>query len=537
MYFYQVLNQKLKGNTPMKKNKLFVAVAAMLLAVAMMLCSTGCAGMEELMELYGAAEIEQLEEGQSIYELSIFDDLPEENAAIDPLFWVAEGENGNKVYFLGSIHVADESAYRIPEYIMNAFLQSDSLAVECDVLALETDIMAQYALIGYYMYTDGSTIQDHIDPELYEAMVEYFEAYPSDTLTSLGYTVDVLNQCKPNMWSSAFDMVSLELSGLDSALGIDSHFLNIAHSMGKPIIELESVEFQYQMLDNFPDELDEILLWSTVTSAPEESALATYELFNAWKRGDASAIAGDDTASEESYSIDTSLFTAEELDWYNAVMGEYVPKLSEYYTDAQLSELKAEGYTEEYLALFLYYYRTDIYTFNELIAEYNDAMITERNKGMANLAEEMISTGQNVFYIVGAGHMVDYSYSDGIITQLRKMGYTVTQIGGIGKDETYDLSYLFEDGVVPTTTVTSQYGATLTTTTASSDVSASDTDNGEEEYDYDLYKEMYEYFGGTTRPEESTTTTTTTASSENGTTTTTTRAGNDGWGWSGSSSN
>lgn len=517
----------------MKKSRIFVSVAALLLTVAMMLCSTGCAGMEELMELYGSAEIEQLEEGQSIYELSIFDDLPEENAAIDPLFWVAEGDNGNKVYFLGSIHVADESAYRIPEYIMNAFLQSDSLAVECDVLAFETDLMAQYALIGYYMYTDGSTIQDHIDPELYEAMVDYFNTYPSDTLTSLGYTVDVLNQCKPNMWTSAFDMVSLELSGLDSELGIDSHFLNIAHSMGKEVIELESVEFQYQMLDNFPDELDEILLWSAVTSTPEESAVATYELFQAWKRGDAAAISGDDPeASEGGYFIDTTLLSEDELTWYNAVMSEYMPQLSDYYTAAQLSELKAEGYTEEYLALFLYYYRTDIYTFNELIEEYNNAMITERNKGMANLADEMLSTGQNVFYIVGAGHMVDYSYSDGIITQLRDMGYTVTQIGGMGKDESYDLSYLFSDGVVPTTTVTTQDSVyATTTTTASSDVSNSDAET-EEEYDYDLYKEMYEYFGGTTRPEGSTTTTT---NSNSGTTTTTTRAGNDGWGWSGSS--
>ena len=113
----------------MKKNRILAAALAMLLCV-LLVTATGCNEMANMMMQQYAQPQETLAEGESIYNLSMYDSLPSDDADIDPLFWEVEGEKGNKVYFFGSIHVADDSAYRFNETIMDAFIEADALAVE-----------------------------------------------------------------------------------------------------------------------------------------------------------------------------------------------------------------------------------------------------------------------------------------------------------------------------------------------------------------------------------------------------------------------
>lgn len=103
-----------------------------------------------------------------VYELPLFDDLPTEHSTVDPAFWVAESQNGGKVYLLGAIHVADETAYRLPQSIMDAYLESDALAVEMDTVSYADDEMAQKSDKERTTYPDGDTLRNHIDPLMYE---------------------------------------------------------------------------------------------------------------------------------------------------------------------------------------------------------------------------------------------------------------------------------------------------------------------------------------------------------------------------------
>lgn len=427
----------------MKKRSILRPVVALLMAVLLCMSLAACdleqmAGLLEQFAMPGN-DTEYLEEGDSIYSLSIFDELPSKPSDIDPMFWVAEGKKGGKVYFLGSIHCAERETYRLPDKLMDAFLESDSLAVECDILAFESDFMAQLSMTNDLMYMDGSSVKDHLDPELYDAMVEFVEENPSSSLSSMGYTTDMLSRCKPAMWLSVLETIVCEKAGLQSDLGIDYHFLNIATSQKKPIIEIESVEFQNDMLTNFPDELMELQLWSYVSTPVEEQADALYEMFEGWTRGDATALISDPAE----------------------------------FTDC----------TEEEIELY-----------EGLISDYNDAMCTDRNLGMVEAAVEMLENGDNVFYVVGAAHMVG---NDGIIALLRDKGYTVTQLGG----EDADPYTTVDCDIHAATWLSKPEDNTTTTTTASQTTTTTvpeDFDDGG--YDYDLYVEMYEYFGGTTVP-------------------------------------
>jgi len=455
----------------MKNNRIFARLFAVIMAVVMCLSVTGCADISGMMDMMQGPEIEILEDGADIYSLGMFDDLPDDYSDSDPLFWVAEGENGGKVYLLGSIHIGDEQAYRIPEHIMNAFLESDALAVECDIVAAESDIMGQFELMQYYMYTDGSSIKDHVSPELYDAMVQYIEDNPSQLLTSLGYTIDTLATCKPSMWQSAFETIITEKSGLDSNLGIDRHFLMLAKSTEKDIIEVESVKFQASLFDGFSDDLFELLLWDYVSNDPDDYAEYYYESYIKWLEGDAAF----------------------------------------FYTESE-TDYTGSGMSEEEIA-----------EYEALLAEYNAALLDDRNVGMADTAEKMLERGDNVFYVVGAAHMGGRT---GIVTLLRERGWKVTQLGGQDADP-----FTTPGTEIPSETIGFET-TDDTTGDEEQDIPQSST-NGDftlegnlDDY-YDEYLELYEHFGGTTRP--ATTATTTSDKDDDKETTSSTTSDNSSW--------
>ncbi|MBE6753165.1 MAG: TraB/GumN family protein [Ruminococcaceae bacterium] len=462
----------------MKKNRILAAALAMLLCV-LLVTATGCNEMANMMMQQYAQPQETLAEGESIYNLSMYDRLPSDNADIDPLFWEVEGEKGNKVYFFGSIHVADETAYRLPEHIMNAYLESDSLAVEVDINAMQSDLMGQLKLAQYMTYADGSSIADHIDPELYAAMREFAENEMSSMLSSLGYSnIDMLDMMKPSVWMSLFENYYAEAANLKSDLGIDSHFLTIAAAQGREIIELESAEFQYAMLDGFSDKFYEMQLSSYVMGDVDETVKVYRDMFEGWKEGNPEAM-----LSEE---VD---FSGEDL------------------TDEEIEE------------------------YTQILEDYNTAMLYDRNEGMADKAEDFINSGKNVFYVVGCGHFVG---KDSVIDLLLDRGYDVKQIGGMDAEPYLDMYELPASG-------------------AGKQDPADDEEEEEEEednhggttalthddlysvYNYDLYVEMYEHFGGTTADEDALEGKTTKKTKKTSTTTKTTANDNGGWGGWGSS--
>ena len=46
------------------------------------------------------------------------------------------------------------------------------MAVEADIVAFEKDVAAQINALRLLVYQDGTTIKDHIDPQLYAAAVK-----------------------------------------------------------------------------------------------------------------------------------------------------------------------------------------------------------------------------------------------------------------------------------------------------------------------------------------------------------------------------
>ena len=227
-----------------------------------------------------------------IYDLPLFDDLPKEYSTIDPAFWVAESQNGGRVYLLGSIHVADETAYRLPKPIMDAYLESDALAVEVDMISYADDEMARRSDEERTTYSDGDMLRNHIDPLMYEQIQEYISNHTDDP-----QLLPSLENRMPCIWLSALTDIEDAAAGLSPELGIDQHFMQLAHAQGKEIIEIESSASQYDALNRIPDKAYEFLFSSYIYQTADTAGDSLKDTYAAWKSGTLQAsaeITGDE---------------------------------------------------------------------------------------------------------------------------------------------------------------------------------------------------------------------------------------------------
>ncbi len=275
-----------------------------------------------------------------------------------PLLYKVTDGKGGTLYLLGSIHIGDGRMLNMADYVINAYNESDYLAVEADIIAFEKNFVKQIVCAQMLLCEEGTTIQDHLGDELFEKTKAFLEENGLYDKTYMSYG--------PAMWSSLVDSAIIEMTELNTAGGADRFFLKEAKKEGKEIREVESAEFQYLMLKSFSDELYRFMIESSIDGA-EASAEGTKALYEAWLRGD----------------------------------------------EAELEALMQDdltGATEEEIALY---------------EEYTEKMLTDRNEGMLDKAEDYMEDGNTGFYVVGAAHIVG---EGGLAELLEEKGYTVTVV-------------------------------------------------------------------------------------------------------------
>jgi uncharacterized protein YbaP (TraB family) len=237
----------------------------------------------------------------------------------------------NTVYVLGSLHYSKKEIYPLSEKIEKAFGESEILVVEADVHDIKRIDIQE--LMKRAFYPGNDTLEKHVSPEIYEKVLE--------ETRGLGIPFELLRKQKP--WFLALTLVALESlkSGFDPNLGIDRHFLSKAED-GKKILELESLDYQLNLVCGLSDEDQELFLSYTLRDLKiMEGELG--RLTQAWSSGDT--------------------------------------KTMEAILTRSISEDKRFSFIFEKL-------------------------IYERNSKMASRIEGFLQTKETYFVIVGAGHLV-----------------------------------------------------------------------------------------------------------------------------------
>lgn len=286
-------------------------------------------------------------------------EIVKEDNEITPLFYKISDKNNTTIYLLGSIHAADDTIYPLNDTIMNSFNDSDYLAVEVDTLSLQNNFDLSLKLAEKMMYNDSTTIKNHIGDELYNKMVNFLKEKKSYS--------SLYDNYKPVFFESLFENLIINDAKLKSESGIDTYFLSLASENNKKILEVESAEFQYNLLLNTPLELDKIMIEEYIDNY-DLNVSQMKDLYELWKKGD----------KEQLENI--------------------------------LINSESQNATEEE---------------KKLMENYNQSLIIDRNYGMANVLENYFEKKQNVFCVVGLGHVIG---DEGIINLLQKRGYDVAQL-------------------------------------------------------------------------------------------------------------
>ena len=289
------------------------------------------------------------------------EDEPEKKAT--PLLYHVTGPDGQELWLFGTIHVGDSRTAYLPQALYDAFAASDALALEFDdeafLAQVEQDPSLAESLAKHCFYLDGTLTADHIsDQQLYDDSVMMLRA--------LGLYSTTHQAMKPYLWSQEVSNAFLALGNkLTANKGMETRLQQLAEKYGKPILEVESALSQLEMLTGYSDALQELLLAQAVYTPVRDSWQATHDLYELWCQGDEAALIA---AIQVAYPEDTP---------------------------------------EELLALY---------------KEYDEAMVTARNKAMLDVAIRYLESGDTVFYAVGLGHLLS---ENGLVFTLREAGYTV----------------------------------------------------------------------------------------------------------------
>ena len=221
----------------------------------------------------------------------------------------------------------------------------DALAVEFDVVAFENDYAAQMQSMTQFLYSDGSTVDQHMPKELYERAAAL--------LDEAGLQPGITRIYKLSMWSQLVEQAALMTrTELDFEGGMDRSLIKHCYEKKIEVRDVESPELQYGLLAGFSDELNLLLMENTLDHL-EEYGAQTQKLYETWLAGDSAAL--------------TALLQGEE-------------------------DEEEEDLSPEQLAL---------------LEDYNDKMLTQRNLGMRDKAIQWLEAGDKVFFAVGAAHLLE----------------------------------------------------------------------------------------------------------------------------------
>jgi uncharacterized protein YbaP (TraB family) len=130
-------------------------------------------------------------------------------------------------------------------------------------------------IMEHGVYPPGEGLRDNLAPSLYAALDEQ--------LKSLGVSIATLDSYRPWVVLTTLEQLLLEDLGYLPENGIDVYFLDKA-AQTKVILELETMEFQLELLYSMPDELIITSLEYEVENMPLSEDME--ELFNIWQHGD-----------------------------------------------------------------------------------------------------------------------------------------------------------------------------------------------------------------------------------------------------------
>ncbi len=266
-----------------------------------------------------------------------------------------EVRKGKQVaYLLGTIHVGRPEFYPLPPSRLAPVQRVDAIVLEADVSDAPRAIAATQK---YALYPEGAPgLEKRLTPELLQRV--------QAVLTRNQLDAAPMMRMKPWMLGNVLALFEAAQAGYMPALSVEAYLMRVAKSEGKPILEFEGIEQQFELFEKAP--------WATQVSFLEE-ALKAVET-----RG----------ARRELNRIVQAWETADRAS-----------------LERLLGEMRAQSSAGSRFTV--------------------DTILLGRHPPMVRRIETMMADGKTYMFAVGALHLVG---SQGLIEMLRARGYTLTEL-------------------------------------------------------------------------------------------------------------
>ena len=265
------------------------------------------------------------------------------NSKITPILYeVTKDGSNNKMYLFGSIHMANKEDLVFPNYVLDAYNNSNYLACEYNTVEANADFATAQEMAMKMLYQDGTTVKDHISGDVYTKLVEF--------LTKKQSYSGLYDYYKPVFFYSLMSTILAKDANLMSEAGIDEYFLNKAINDKKTILEVESMQEQMDLLLGFSDSLYELAIVEIIDEY-DTAVKELIDLYNNWKSGN----------EKEMLELNDE--------------------------DIEIKDTYTEKQKEE-------------------INEFNKKLVNDRNEAMTNKAIEYFNNNQDIFFMVGTLHII-----------------------------------------------------------------------------------------------------------------------------------
>lgn len=217
-------------------------------------------------------------------------------AVAEPLYWQAKKDDLT-LTILGSVHVGDESMYPLPSQVTDTLKESDGLIVETDIRKTE----------GVVYPTTTVTTGDVLNEEQKQLLTSISK--------SLGIPTQQLLSSPPWATSLSIQMQQLKNLGYGSAGGVDATLAYKATIQDVPVLSLEPLQFQIDLIAGQKDSGKEWL----VTSIEEfdQTDRVVHCLIESWKAGDVTKLEDFAELSEMPTELEKAFLTDRNVDWAN----------------------------------------------------------------------------------------------------------------------------------------------------------------------------------------------------------------------------
>jgi uncharacterized protein YbaP (TraB family) len=157
--------------------------------------------------------------------------------------WKASAKEGT-IYIQGSSHVLKAEHYPLAPAIETAYSNATSLVLEVDMekmLAPET----QQLIMAKAMLQPPSSLETLLAPATYGRL----EAACAEA----GLPLAAFGQFKPWFIGMSLALLKMQKMGIDTQYGLDKYFFEKAKADHKPVVGLETIEYQINLFDTLSE--------------------------------------------------------------------------------------------------------------------------------------------------------------------------------------------------------------------------------------------------------------------------------------------